>query len=140
MNMEGCLFCKIVAGEIPALKVYEDDATLAFMELNPSAPGHVIVILKKHGNNILEYTSSELGVLMGSVQKVTQKIEKGLSHAPDSITIGINHKEKRGVPHLHIHLIPRWDNDKGHALQGVVSHIPEESREVIAEKIKLASS
>ncbi len=135
--MENCLFCKLVKKEIPALTVYEDDDTIAFMELNPSAPGHVMVILKKHGNNILEYSQDELGKLMGSVQKVATKIEKALK--PDSITIGINHKEPRGVPHLHVHLIPRWENDKGGIIQSVVKNPPKESREVIAEKIRKAT-
>src|SRR5271168_5091246 len=130
--MENCLFCKLVKKEIPSVVVYEDDDTISFMELNPSAPGHVMVILKKHGNNILEYSKEELGTLMGSVQKVTRKIEKVLN--PDSITIGINHKERRGVPHLHVHLIPRWENDKGGILQSIVKNPPKESREEIAEK------
>jgi len=134
--MENCLFCKLVAGEIPSLKVYEDRQTVTFMELNPSAPGHVMVILKKHGNNILEYSQEELGQLMGSIQKVTNKIEKALN--PDSITIGINHKERRGVPHLHVHIIPRWENDKGGVIQSVVNNKPKESRETIAARIRKA--
>lgn len=135
--MKDCLFCKLVNKKIPALVVHEDNDTIAFMELNPSAPGHVMVILKKHGNNILEYSQEELGKLMGGVQTVTKKIEKAL--ASDSITIGINHKERRGVPHLHVHLIPRWENDKGGVIQSVVTNKPEESREVIAEKLRKAS-
>lgn len=134
--MENCIFCKLVKKEIPVLAVYEDDATVAFLELNPSAPGHTMVILKKHGNNILEYSQDELGTLMGSVQKVAQKLEKVFE--PNSITIGINHKERRGVPHLHVHLIPRWENDKGHVIQGVVANKPKETREVLAEKIRNA--
>jgi histidine triad (HIT) family protein len=135
--MENCLFCKLVKKEIPSLVVYEDDDTISFMELTPSAPGHVMVILKKHGNNILEYSQDELGKLMKSVQTVTQKIEKALK--TDSITIGINHKERQGVPHLHVHLIPRWENDKGGVIQSVVKNKPKESREIIAEKLKKAS-
>jgi histidine triad (HIT) family protein len=132
--MEDCIFCKLVNKEIPSLIVYEDHHTISFMELNPSAPGHVMVILKKHGNNILEYSQEELGLLMGSVQNVTKKIEKALQ--PDSITIGINHKERHGVPHLHIHLIPRWENDKGIIIQSVVKNPPKDSREILAEKIR----
>jgi histidine triad (HIT) family protein len=134
--MDTCIFCKIIAKELPSLPVYEDDKTLAFMELTPSSPGHCMVILKAHGNNILEHDKKELGILMGSVQEVAHKIEAALS--PDSITIGINHKERRGVPHLHVHLIPRWENDKGHVIQGVVHNRPKEDREVIAEKIRKA--
>jgi histidine triad (HIT) family protein len=134
--MKDCLFCKLVNKEIPSLVVYEDNDTISFMELNPSASGHVMVILKKHGNNILEYSQEELGTLMGSVQKVVKKMEKALN--PDSITIGINHKERRGVPHLHVHLIPRWENDKGGVIQSIVNNPPKESREAIAEKIRKA--
>jgi len=134
--MEDCIFCKLVKKEIPSLVVYEDDDTISFMELTPSAPGHVMVILKKHGRSILDYEENELGKLMGSVKKVAVKIEKALQ--TDSITIGINHLERRGTPHLHVHLIPRWENDKGHVIQGVVKNVPVETREVIAEKIKKA--
>ena len=134
--MDDCLFCKIVKRDIPSLVVYEDDATISFLELTPSSPGHVMVILKKHGKSILDYDDSELGKLMGSVKKVAAKIEKALE--TDSITIGINHLERRGVPHLHVHLIPRWENDKGHVIQGVVTNKPKESREEVAEKIKKA--
>jgi len=132
--MNDCIFCKLVNNEIPSLRVYEDDDTIAFLELFPSAPGHTMVILKKHGNNILEYSQDELGKLMGGVQKVAAKLEKALN--PDSLTIGINHKERRGVPHLHVHLIPRWENDKGGIIQSVVANKPKESREEIAEKIR----
>lgn len=128
------LFCQIIRGNITNNTVYEDDFTLAFLDVNPSAPGHTLVIHKKHGNNILEYTSEELGKLMGSVQLVAKKIEAAL--VPDSITIGINHKEKKGVPHLHIHLIPRWENDGGHALQGVVNNKMENKLDELAEKIR----
>lgn len=134
--MDSCIFCKLVKKEIPSLGVYEDDDTISFLELHPSAPGHAMVILKKHGNNILEYSQEELGTLMASVQKVVKKIEKALR--PDSITIGINHKERRGVPHLHVHVIPRWEKDKGGIIQSVVKNPPKESREVIAEKIQKA--
>ncbi len=132
-----CIFCKVIAKKVPSLVVYEDSETISFLELNPSAPGHVMVILKKHGNNIFEYKQEELGKLMGSVQKVAKKLQNGLKC--DTLTIGINHLEPKGVPHLHIHLIPRWSNDKGGIIQSVVHNKPKESREVIAEKIQKAS-
>jgi histidine triad (HIT) family protein len=133
-NMQTDLFCKIIAGEIPAHVVYETPDTLAFLDVTPSAPGHTMVILKKHGNNIQEYTQEELGRAMETVKIVSQKIENALT--PDSITIGINHKEKKGVPHLHIHLIPRWEKDKGHALQGVVENKTKHEVPTMAKKIK----
>lgn len=132
--MVDCIFCKIIAKQVPSLVVYEDKDTISFMELTPSAPGHVMVILKKHGKSILDYNEKELGKLMLSVQTVAKKIEKSLK--TDSITIGINHLERRGVPHLHIHLIPRWEKDKGGIIQSVVKNPSKEDRAAIAEKIR----
>jgi len=134
--MENCILCKIVKNQVHSLRVYEDEETIAFMELSPSAPGHVMVISKKHGKSIFDYEGKDLGVLMDTVSKVAKKQEKALNS--DSITIGINHLEKKGVPHLHIHLIPRWENDKGGIIQSIVKNIPRQSREEIAEKIKKA--
>lgn len=134
--MDNCIFCKLINGEIPSLKVYEDSETVSFMELNPSAPGHVMVILKKHGQSILDYSQEELGKLMNSVSVLAQKIQTALNS--DSITIGINHLEKRGVPHLHVHLIPRWENDKGGVIQSIVDNKSDKTREEIAEMLKKA--
>ncbi|OGH11320.1 MAG: hypothetical protein A3B38_00645 [Candidatus Levybacteria bacterium RIFCSPLOWO2_01_FULL_36_13] len=134
--MEDCIFCKIVNNQVNSVRTYEDENTIAFMEATPSAPGHVMVISKKHGKSIFDYEGKDLGVLMDTVSKVAKKIEKALSS--DSITIGINHLEKKGVPHLHIHLIPRWDNDKGGIIQSIVKNVPRQSREEIAERIKKA--
>ncbi len=134
--MDNCIFCKLVNREIPSLKVYEDSETVSFMELNPSASGHVMVILKKHGKSILDYTQDELGKLMSSVSILSQKIQTALNS--DSITIGINHLEKKGVPHLHVHLIPRWENDKGGVIQSIVDNKSDKTREEIAEMLKKA--
>lgn len=134
--MDDCIFCKIVKKEIPAAIVYEDDQTLSFMELSPSAPGQCMVILKKHGRSMLDYTDEELGIIMPVVKKMVKKVQDAV--ACESITVGINHLEPKGVPHMHIHLIPRWSEDGGHAIQGVVKNPPKEDREVIAEKIRKA--
>lgn len=134
--MENCIFCKIIVKEVPSLTVFEDADTVAFMELNPSAPGHVMTVLKEHGKNILDYDKEALGTLMISVQTVAKKLQKALGC--DSISIGINHLERRGVPHLHVHLIPRWENDKGGVMQSLVHNPPQEKREVIAERIRNA--
>jgi len=134
--MDNCIFCKLVNGEIPSLKVYEDNDSVSFMELNPSAPGHVMVILKRHGKSILDYSQEELGKLMSTVSTMSEKISNALSS--DSITIGINHLEKKGVPHLHVHLIPRWENDNGGVIQSIVAKKSEKTREEIAEMLKKA--
>lgn len=134
--MNDCIFCKIIHKEVPSLQVYEDDDTIGFLELTPSAPGHSMIIHKKHGKSIHDYSQEELGKIMSSVEKLAQKIETSLNC--NSITIGINHLEKKGVPHLHVHLVPRWESDHGHVIQGVVQNKSQESRETIAEKIRKA--
>lgn len=132
--MNDCIFCKIVKKEISSFKVYEDEKSMGFLDINQSAPGHTMLILKRHGNSILDYSPEELGFLMGMVSRMSMQIEKAIGN--DWMSIGINHLEPTGVPHLHIHLIPRWKNDKGGALQSIVKNPPQEPLEKIAEKIR----
>jgi histidine triad (HIT) family protein len=132
-----CIFCKLVAKQIPAVVVFEDNDVISFMELHPSAPGHVMVILKKHGKTLFDYEDNDLGKLMVGVKKVAQKVQKAMN--ADSLTIGINHMEKRGVLHLHVHIIPRFDGDKGGIMQTIVNNKPKEDREEIANKIRNAN-
>lgn len=116
--MNGCIFCKIINKEAPGYFVLEEKDIVAFLDIFGSCEGHTMVVPRKHGYSILDYSEEELAKLMGGVKKVAQKIKKAFK--TDAITIGINHEEKRGVPHLHIHLIPRFDTDSGGIIQGVV--------------------
>lgn len=135
--MDNCIFCKLVKKQVPANVVFENQDVVSFLELNQSAEGHVIVILKKHGRSILDYDEGELGKLMTGVKEVAKKVQTALN--ADSLTIGINHLEKRGVPHLHVHIIPRFENDKGGIIQSIVSGEIKNSREQIAQKIRSAN-
>src|SRR3989344_8458821 len=125
-----CVFCKIRDREIPGNIVFENDDALSFLELNQSVEGHVMVILKKHGESILDYNEQELGKLMAGVKVVSNKVKTAFNAG--SLTIGINHLEKKGVPHLHVHIIPRFENDKGGIIQSIVSGEIKNSREQIA--------
>ncbi len=131
--MENCIFCKLVKRQTPANIVFENDNCLSFLELNQSVEGHVMVILRKHGQSIFDYNEAELGKLMAGVKEVARKVQKAFN--ADSLTIGINHLEKRGVPHLHVHIIPRYENDKGGIIQSIVRGEIKNSREEIAQKI-----
>jgi histidine triad (HIT) family protein len=135
--MEDCIFCKLVRKEVPSNIVFEDENVVSFLELNQSAPGHVMVILKKHGASILDYNQEELGLLMVGVQEVAKKVKTAMN--ADSLTVGINHLEKNGVPHLHVHIIPRNENDNGGVIQSIVKVSTDETKEQIAEKIKNAN-
>jgi histidine triad (HIT) family protein len=134
--MMDCIFCKLVAKQIPAVVVFEDDDIISFMELHPSAPGHVMVILKKHGKTLFDYEDGDLGKLIAGVKKVAKKVQAALN--ADALSIGVNHMEKRGVPHLHVHVIPRFEGDNGGIMQTIVNNVPKEDRETIAQKIRNA--
>ena len=106
-----CVFCKIRDGQIPSMKIYEDDATLAFMDINPLNSGHCLVISKRHAATIWEVEVGDLQAAMATAQKVALALREAVK--PD----GLNLLQANGaaafqsVPHFHLHLIPRWVRD-----------------------------
>ena len=113
-----CVFCKIVESKIKSEIIYRDDHSLALLDLNPHTPGHTLVIPTVHTKNILELPPEEIAPLFLTVRRITAILQESLK--PESITIGINHNEERGVPHLHIHLMPRYRSDGGKVIQSLV--------------------
>lgn len=132
--MIDCIFCKVIAKEVPGYFVYEEDNVVVFLDIFGSTDGHVLVVPKKHGKTIQDFDKDELGEVMEAVKIVSEKIEKSLN--TDSITIGINHKEEKGVPHLHVHLIPRNKNDGSLVLQSLIKKGIKEDLEKTAKKIR----
>lgn len=130
-----CLFCKIASREIPALVVYEDEAAVGVLDVNPRAPGHTMIIPKQHSENLLDLPEDAVGPVFRAVQGVTALLKQAL--APDGFTIGINHGRVSGqsVDHLHIHVIPRWSGDGGGSVHSVVSNPPKETLEAMRDKI-----
>ena len=130
-----CLFCKIINKEISAESVHKDDHTLAILDVHPRALGHVLVLPKVHSTTILDLPSEEIGPVFYAVKAVTEKLRRALS--PDGFTIGINHGKTAGqaVEHLHIYIIPRWADDGGSSIHGIVMNPPKESLEQVAKKI-----
>ena len=106
-----CIFCKIVAGEIPASKVYEDDHFLAFLDISQVTPGHTLVIPKKHARNLLELTPDETADLFNVVSRVTKKVESATQ--PQGMNIISNMEEIAGqsVFHTHVHILPRYSQE-----------------------------
>ncbi len=107
-----CVFCKIRDGQIPSMKIHEDERTLVIMDINPLNQGHCLVLTKAHAATIFEADAADLQAAMASAQRVARAIRSAL--APD----GLNMLQANGVaafqsvPHFHLHLIPRWTNDK----------------------------
>ncbi|HNR96693.1 MAG TPA: HIT family protein [Anaerolineae bacterium] len=106
-----CIFCRILAGKAPAVRVYEDEYTLAFMDINPSTRGHVLVVPKVHARDLLDVSEEDLQHVISTVQRVALAVEKALH--PDGINLF--HATRRAafqsVFHFHIHVVPRWWND-----------------------------
>jgi histidine triad (HIT) family protein len=109
--MNNCVFCKIRDGEIPAMKIDEDEHTLTFMDVNPLNPGHCLVVTKRHVPNIFDADVEDLQAVVATAKRIAVAIQAGLK--PD----GLNLLQANGaaafqsVPHFHLHLIPRFAND-----------------------------
>ena len=104
--MEDCLFCKIIKGEIPSTKVYEDDKVVAFNDINPVAPMHVLVIPKKHYESILEIDDNDMDII-GHIHKVIKQIvtEKGYDKTGFRIINNCGHDGCQEVKHIHFHIL-----------------------------------
>ena len=104
--MSDCIFCKIINGEIPAAKAYEDDEILAFNDINPQAPVHLLVIPKKHIRNIMEAEAADTG-LLGRLFFKAQEIAKNSGCEEKGARFVINCKSDGGqtVDHLHCHIL-----------------------------------
>ncbi len=133
-----CIFCEIIKGKIPAEKVYEDEEVIAVLDVNPRAPGHVMVIPKVHVPNILELPDEKIESFFRGVKIAAGMIEKSLQ--PQGFTMGLNHGSISGqtVDHLHFHIIPRFEGDGGGSVHDVVNNPPKEDLAEIAEKIRQA--
>lgn len=104
--MEDCVFCKIIKGEIPAKKVYEDEEILAFNDIQPAAPIHVLIIPKKHIANLMEIEAEDTA-LMGNIIQTAKKIAKQLGIEEDGFRLIVNCGKDAGqeVMHIHFHLL-----------------------------------
>jgi len=106
-----CVFCQIIAGDLPAYKIYEDDDVLAFLDIKPLNPGHTLVIPKKHYQNLEEIPEKDLAVLAKAVKKIGFWLKSRLGVAGYAVSLNNDPVAGQEVPHLHIHLIPRAEND-----------------------------
>ncbi|MBW1714676.1 MAG: HIT family protein [Deltaproteobacteria bacterium] len=106
-----CIFCKIIDGEIPAVKVLDEDLVLAFMDINPSSQGHLLVVPKQHTENIFEISEGDLAAVTSAVRRCAKAAKEALEAEGVTILQLNGRASDQIVPHLHIHVIPRWEND-----------------------------
>ncbi len=109
--MEDCLFCKIIKGDIPNYTVYQDEKTLALLDINPNTRGHTLVIPIEHASNIIGMEDSNVDAVFRTVRKVVRGLEAALK--PDGFNLVVNHGEAAGqlIHHFHCHIIPRYVGD-----------------------------
>lgn len=136
--MKECIFCKILKGEMKSEEIYETEDVLSFLDINPKAPGHALVIPKEHGEKLTDLDDEIVGKILIATKKIQKMIGKALN--PDGFTIGLNEGEIAGqaVPHVHVNIIPRFENDGGSSIHSVVNNPPSEEVSEIATKIRKA--
>lgn len=133
-----CIFCRIVRGELPAHKVYEDQDSLAFLDIHPMVDGHTLVIPKVHAERLQDLSSELSGKVFQAVQVVAGRIARALG-AP-ALNIGFNDGRAAGqvVPHLHFHIIPRCPSDGGGSMHSIIHRPPQRSLDEICSWIAQA--
>jgi histidine triad (HIT) family protein len=104
-----CVFCRIVQGELPTSRLFEDDHFLAFLDHSPRFPGHCLLIPKVHAETLLDLPPDLGGPLIAAAQRLGRAVEKGLGSG--GFFVAINHRVSQSVPHLHVHIIPRHKGD-----------------------------
>ncbi|MUW15900.1 HIT domain-containing protein [Halorubrum sp. CBA1125] len=122
---DDCIFCSIVAGEIPARTVYETDAVLAFLDANPLSPGHTLVIPKAHERRVADLDAALASDLFDAVATLTPAAQDAVD--ADAANVGINDGEAAGqeVPHVHVHVVPRFEGDGGAPIHAVAGQRPD---------------
>lgn len=111
--MADCIFCKIIAGEVPSSKVYEDDRVVAFLDISQVTPGHTLVVPKQHFRNLLEMDADSASQLFARVPDIARKVMKATG--AKGMNILNNNEEIAGqtVFHTHVHLAPRYEETDG---------------------------
>ena len=109
--MENCIFCKIASGEVQALRVFEDEQTLAFMDVAKDVDGHILVIPKKHIKNILDCDSETLFAVAHTVKIVSNHLTVNCGYEGVNLLNASDESAGQSVQHFHIHIIPRKSGD-----------------------------
>jgi len=108
---DDCIFCKIVAGELPAKVVQEDEHTLAFLDINPWTRGHALVIPRRHARNLLDIDEEDLAHVMAAAKQLALRMREKLGCDGINLLVSSEPAAWQTVFHLHAHVIPRYEDD-----------------------------
>ena len=135
--MSDCVFCNIASGQIPSTKVHEDGLTLAFMDISEVNPGHVLVAVKPHVENIFGLDDTLAAAIFQTAARVARAVNK--AYAPEGLTLYQANGAAAGqtVNHFHLHLVPRYGEDGMH-LTWPAKNPPREQLEANAAKLRAA--
>lgn len=124
---DDCIFCRIVSGDIPGRIVHETDRSLAFLDANPLAEGHTLVVPREHRGRLADLSAEETADLFGAVHDLTPRLEAAVD--ADAVTVGVNDGAAAGqeVPHVHVHLVPRFEGDGGGPIHAIAPERPDPS-------------
>lgn len=109
--MDNCIFCKIIKGEIPCYKIYEDEHTLAFLDIAKDVDGHTLVIPKKHFSSIFDCDEETLNHVIKTVQLISNHYVKNCGFEGINVLNNNGTSAEQAIEHLHFHIIPRFEND-----------------------------
>lgn len=114
-----CIFCRIVAGEIPAEIVAQDDRSIAFLDVSPLADGHVLVVPRAHVARVEDLSAEDSQALFASVRRLAGPVREAV--AAEGSIVGINNGPATGqtVPHVHVHIVPRREGDGGGSIHSI---------------------
>lgn len=126
--MENCIFCKIIKGEIPSYTIYEDEKVKVFMDINPVAKGHSLVIPKTHYTNLMDIDNETLSAIDDVTRKLYPTFKEKLGS--EGLTRMQNNELGQEVKHYHMHLVPRYKNDN------VIPMVDEEAQKAVQDTFK----
>ncbi len=106
-----CIFCKIVAGDIPSTKVFEDDQVLSFMDINPVGQGHLLIIPKNHYPTLFDIPEADLNAVYGTAKRIATALKGALDMPGLNLIQSNGRAASQIIDHFHLHLIPRWPGD-----------------------------
>ena len=110
--MEECIFCKIIAGELPCIKLYEDEKTIAFLDIYPVAKGHTLIIPKNHSATLYDISIEDAEAVGGTVSRVAKAVKKVLKCDGVNVYQGNEKAAMQEIFHVHFHVIPRFEGDQ----------------------------
>ena len=130
-----CIFCKIVAGEIPATRVHEDERTIAFMDINPGTRGHLLVIPREHATDLLEIPDADLEACARTAKLMAGRVKERLHADGVNLLNSCGQAAWQTVFHFHVHVIPRYEDDPLQ-LPGKPMDVDQDELKRIADEIR----